>query len=33
MSENQSKCEQCGAVFGSQQELQVHINQQHVGTA
>jgi len=32
-SENQYKCEECGTVFRSQQELQQHTNEEHVGTA
>ena len=32
-SQNQFKCEQCGMTFDSQQELQQHANEQHVGTA
>ena len=32
-SKNQFKCEECGMVFSSQQELQHHANEQHVGTA
>jgi uncharacterized C2H2 Zn-finger protein len=32
-SENQFKCEECGIVFSSQQELQRHANEEHVGTA
>jgi uncharacterized C2H2 Zn-finger protein len=32
-SENQFKCEECGMVFSSQQELQQHANKEHVGTA
>ncbi|HKG86790.1 MAG TPA: C2H2-type zinc finger protein [Nitrososphaeraceae archaeon] len=32
-SENQFKCEECGIVFSSQQELQRHAKEQHVGTA
>ncbi|HZC48116.1 MAG TPA: C2H2-type zinc finger protein [Nitrososphaeraceae archaeon] len=31
--ENQFKCEECGMVFSSQQELQQHANKEHVGTA
>jgi transcription initiation factor IIE alpha subunit len=29
-SENQFKCEECGMVFSSQQELQQHANEEHV---
>ena len=32
-SENQFKCEECGMVFSSQEELQRHTNKEHVGTA
>ena len=32
-SANQFKCEECGTIFGSQEELQAHSNTQHVGTA
>ena len=32
-SENKYKCEDCGMSFNSQQELQQHANEQHVGTA
>jgi len=32
-SDNKYKCEECGMVFSSQQELQQHANEQHVGTA
>jgi uncharacterized C2H2 Zn-finger protein len=32
-SENQYKCEECGMVFSSQQKLQQHANEEHVGTA
>jgi uncharacterized C2H2 Zn-finger protein len=27
------RCEECGISFKSQQELQAHNNQEHVGTA
>jgi C2H2-type zinc finger len=27
------KCEECGETFNSQQELQEHSNEQHIGTA
>jgi hypothetical protein len=29
-SENQFKCEECGMVFSSQQELQQHASEEHV---
>jgi uncharacterized C2H2 Zn-finger protein len=29
-SENQYKCEECGMVFRSQQQLQQHTNEEHV---
>jgi uncharacterized C2H2 Zn-finger protein len=32
-SENQYKCEECGMVFSSQQELQQHANKQHIVAA
>jgi DNA-directed RNA polymerase subunit RPC12/RpoP len=30
---NKYKCEECGTSFKSQQELQEHNNQEHIGTA
>jgi uncharacterized C2H2 Zn-finger protein len=27
------RCEECGVSFKSQQELQAHNNQEHIGTA
>jgi uncharacterized C2H2 Zn-finger protein len=32
-SDEPYRCEECGALFNSQQELQEHNNQEHVGTA
>jgi uncharacterized C2H2 Zn-finger protein len=31
--EKQYRCEECGISFSSQDELQQHNNQEHVGTA
>jgi DNA-directed RNA polymerase subunit RPC12/RpoP len=30
---NPYRCEECGASFKSQQELQEHNNEEHIGTA